>query len=164
MYRTDMEPTIGELSHSLLGHDSLMTPFLTARFGSISARQRLMTFGESTFSRQSKLCRKSDGELILEATLLISEPSIPEAMLRQLQRDDTPFGLLLAEHGLATTIAERALYFKSNSDPTMVRWGRRHFILNADDESRICQVDELLVPEAELVRLSKSMERGSDGV
>jgi len=155
---------IGNLSRILLDHGGLMTPVLTAFFGSILARPTVMVVRTTTVIRRSTLHCETDDEMILEAKLKIAKACIPNSMLSQLQHSFTPFGQLLADDGLKTKIARREIYCREHNDSAKTRWGRRHIILNATDDSRICDVDELLATEAQLAMVAEASTKRRDNV
>jgi hypothetical protein len=144
------------ISLRLLDHDQLMTPVLMAAFGEVFACQTAFRDDGHKIVRRSALYRRSVGEKILDATLVISKSSVPDGFLHEFLGSEALFGQLLINHGIAVRIADRHTYRYPSVGGQETRWGRRLLMFRADDDALLCEVDELLVSEDQLRNLHKS--------
>lgn len=139
---------------SLLDHDDLMTPILSAEFGPLTVHKTHIDSGSSHFERRSSIVQAASGSTILDAVLEISTQALPLGFLDQLLREDVLFGQLLVDFAIPVRFADRTLY-QSAKAPEDLRWGRRLTIYRKDTDERICTVDELLVSDAQLLPLRR---------
>ncbi len=141
----------GPFSQRLLDHDGLMTPVLQAAFGPLAVRQSQVIDSVDRLRRRSSIHQAVSGAKILDAVLNVSLPALPDGFLEQLQHSDVLFGQLLSDFGLTVRTTNRILYQSLTDNPC--RLGRRVAILRRDTDALVCQVDELLVSEAQLLAL-----------
>ena len=141
---------------SLLDHDGLMTPILRAQFGPLTVGKTHSDQGSNRLLRRSSILQAASGIPILDAVLVISAQALPLGFLDQLLREDVLFGQLLADFAIPVRLADRSLYqsAKAAEDP---RWGRRLTIYRKDSDAFICTVDELLVSDAQLLPLRRTI-------
>jgi hypothetical protein len=138
---------------SLLEHDGLMTPRLIAEFGPLRAIQIAASQSGAVFHRQSILRTLLGDRKILEASLDISVPALPEGFLERLTRGETPFGQLLIEFSVGVRVIDRKVYRQVGRESSPGRCGRRLTMLRADSLAHLCDVDELLVCSEDLLSL-----------
>ena len=143
---------IAHLSCRLLDHDGLMTPMLVRHFGPLTVRQTFAKQESDRFLRHSSIFQAATGEKILEAVLNIALHSLPIGFVDRMQNQDILFGQLLLDLSIDVQIADRARYRSATDQPP--RWGRRLTMFHAGRQELICQVDELLVSEPQLLRLA----------
>lgn len=141
------------LSAELLDHDGLMTPVLVRHFGEVYAEEIQARETQEHYIRISSIRQKVSGILLLNATLTIVKFILPDALIESLSSTKIPFGRLLDEHGVKTTIQNRILLACRDQQEAglALRWGRRHAIVRADNKVPLCHVQELLVPEPDLL-------------
>ncbi len=139
------------ISKRLLQHDTLMTAKLTEVFGEMIAHQTDFLDGDDTFTRRSTLHRQGHSATILNARLIIRKASLPDGFLENLQRTEILFGQLLMNHGISVQMTDRKVYTVKDAD--QIRWGRQLQMLRADSGDLLATIEELLVPEAELLRI-----------
>ncbi|EEE35267.1 hypothetical protein RKLH11_3943 [Rhodobacteraceae bacterium KLH11] len=75
-------------------------------------------------------------------------------MIDTLRSTQIPFGSLLEEFGIETKIINRILTVTCDRTKGELRLGRQHQITNAKTAEFICDVEEILFPEAELSKLT----------
>ena len=130
------------VSHALLMHDGLMTRELIRHFGAVHAVQTATLYQTAT------------GAPLLQATLTINKPALPEGLLDQLLDSTRLFGSLLMEAGIAVRMTDRTIYRAGPPDGVYAGvWGRRQRMLHAKGGGLLCDVDECLVEEAPLRNL-----------
>lgn len=145
----------GALSLRLLDHDGLMTPVLRAQFGALRAVQHRALREGDIYLRQSTIRRRAGGETILTARLEIRTDALPGGFLDDLAGGEVPFGQLLQDRAIGVEIRDREVFRVTAADGTAPRWGRRLAIHRLSDGALVCRVEEILAPEAELLRLSR---------
>jgi hypothetical protein len=143
----------GRLIARLLQHDQLMTPVLWSEFGGIVARDVIHTHEDDILRRTSALHHKYTGRKVLDAKLEIFIDSVPGAIVQQLSTTEKLFGQLLLENEIVIETRNRKVFSHTESDERVTRWGRRLSLINAADQAVLCRVEELLVPEVELLSL-----------
>lgn len=150
---TSLQPTFAPpYSRSLLDHDSLMTPVLTAQFGPLIVRKTQSHPSTDSVLRHSSIYQAASDSKILDAVLEISPHALPAGVIAQLLQEDILFGQILADFAIPVRITDRTLY-QSNAPDQIPRWGRRLRIYHAETAAFICRVDELLVIEAQLIAM-----------
>jgi hypothetical protein len=150
---TSPQPTIAPpYSRSLLDHDGLMTPVLTAQFGPLIVRKTQSHTSSDHVLRHSSIYQARSNGKILDAVLTISPHALPANFVDQLLNQDILFGQILTDLAIPVRITDRILYNSHPADPTS-RWGRRLSIYHGDTRALICSVDELLVIETQLLAM-----------
>lgn len=148
---------IPKLIRVLLDHKGLMTPVLNQQFGPIKALQTKYLDEVEYCMRQSRLVQASTGKIILSAELKINGSMVPQEFLRQLVSTTIPFGALLVQFHIETTIQSLNLFCHTSAQTTdsvlMDRWGRRHNIVDPTNGNVLCEVEELLMPCAHLKKI-----------
>ena len=139
-------------SRSLLDHDGLMTPVLTAQFGPLIVRKTQSHPTANSVLRHSSIYQAGSDRKILDAALQISPHALPAGSLDQLLNEDILFGQLLADFSIPVRIADRTLYHSTETDE-IPRWGRRLSIYHGETGAFICRVKELLVNDAQLLTM-----------
>jgi hypothetical protein len=142
------------VSHALLMHDDLMTRELMRHFGAVHAVQTAIEDDGDIVTRWSTLYQTATGEPLLQATLVINKPALPEGLLDRLLDGTRLFGSLLIEAGIAVRMTDRTIYRAGPPGGVYAGvWGRRQRMLYAMGDGLICDVDECLVEEASLRKL-----------
>lgn len=142
------------VSHALLQHDGLMTRQLIRHFGPVHAVQTGIERDGDTITRWSTLLQTATGETLLQATLVIASPNLPDGLIDRLLAGNQLFGGLLIEAGVAVRMTDRVIY--RAGPPGGVHagsWGRRQRMLRASDDAVLADVDECLSDEATLSQL-----------
>ena len=139
-------------SRSLLDHDGLMTPVLTAQFGPLIVRKTQSHPSTDSVLRRSSIYQSASDSKILDAVLEISPQALPAGVIDQLLNEDILFGQILADFAIPVRITDRTLY-QSTAPDEIARWGRRLRIYHGKTAAFICHVDELLVSEAQLLTM-----------
>jgi hypothetical protein len=137
----------------LLQHDQLMTPVLWSEFGEIVARDVIHTHEGDILRRTSALHHKYTGGKVLDAKLEIFIDAVPGTIVQQLSTTEKLFGQLLLENEIVVETRNREVFSHTASDEAVTRWGRRLSLINAADQTVLCRVEELLVPDVELLCL-----------
>ena len=128
-----------------------MTPILKSLFGDIRAVQSNVRETSATYTRVSALYQREGSVLLLNAELEISKHALPAEIVEALRGMDVPFGQLLIDRGIEAISMDRTIFNEGNPDGPDVRWGRRHKIVDSESGCALCRVQELLVPEYQLI-------------
>ncbi len=135
------------VSHALLWHDGLMTRQLIRLFGPVHAVQTGIKRDGDSVTRWSTLHQTATGAALLQATLVIASPNLPDGFMDRLLSGDRLFGGLLLDAGVSVRMTERVIYRDSRHSGA---WGRRQRMLRAEDDAILCNVDECLSDEDRL--------------
>ncbi len=150
-----------QFSLEILDHARLMTPMLHSYFGEIYAVQREGTETPEIYNRISRVYCKANSGMLLDAKLRISKPALPEQLVEALRSTDVPFGKLLLDFGIAAKADRRVIFCQGNASAPDCRWGRRHRIVTCETGTELCDVEELLAPEAKLVAANKQFREAA---
>lgn len=138
------------LSTRILGHDGLITPILERHFGEIEAVELDAAESRDHYVRTSTLYQRGSTQWLLDATLMIVKRQVPESLLEQLRSTSIPFEQLLMDHGVDVELEGRLSIELRDDAGQVVARGRQHEIVHRQTGERVCQVREMLAPEAEL--------------
>jgi hypothetical protein len=122
-----------------------MTPKLVDAFGPLKAVQISSDDNATSYQRNSQLRRRSDGALILEASLNVSKTEVPSALLDAMRTGDSLFGQLLNDFGISVQVTARTLYQTPSG-----QFGRSVTMTRPGGEHALCAVKETLSLDADL--------------
>ena len=140
-------------SQMLLDHDGLMTPVLLSHFGALTVQQNECHRDADRILRKSSIYQSASGLKILDAALDISLPALPMGFFEQLLYQDKLFGQLLNDFSIPIRIAARTLHHAPAADNQDTRWGRRLSMYRDDTQEFVCHVEELMMPNHQLLPL-----------
>lgn len=131
-----------------------MTRVLIRNFGPVHAIQTGVEDDGDQLTRWSSLHQTSSNGLLLNATLTLNKPALPDGLLDRLLGGTGLFGGLLIEAGVEVRMVDRKIYRAGPASGVYGgAWGRRQRMLRADDGALLCDVDECLAEETNLQRL-----------
>jgi hypothetical protein len=125
-----------------------MTPKLVDAFGPLKAVQISAIDKADTYQRHSQLRRRSDGALILEASLNVTKANVPVELIDAMRMSDLLFGQLLANFQISAQVTARALFQTPSG-----RYGRYATLTRPGDDHALCSVEETLSLDSDLQKL-----------
>ena len=145
MNRLAIENAFGE---QLLDHNGLMTPVLTRFFGPIYAYETQREEDELSYRRTSTLFQSTSQKKILDAHLVIAKGSLPVELIEDLRVTSILFGQLLKDHNIDIETSAPKVRLIGQ------RWGRSVELIEKRSGKVICSVEELLVKDKMLLKMS----------
>ena len=146
------------LSTELLDHDDLLTPILRQHFGEVRMEATKVVETEETYMRASSLRQNTSNRKILDATLIVMKRTLPTTLIDDLRSTSKMFGQLLLDYGTEVIVRDRRPIILYDQTAQDVRIGRQHRITDATTQETLCLVNELLVPEQNLLLLKSNFE------